>query len=77
MAAVLTEEELQQKAEAYLKRAYDEDTVWMKTQDNSVDAGNGIFHVECRVSVGGSESDWTKWFTFQDGEVVSMRWEAH
>lgn len=77
MSAVVTEEELKEKAVAYLKRAYGEDTVWMKVQNNDVENGSGTFHVECRVSVGGSESDWTKWFSFEDGEVVNMRWKAH
>jgi hypothetical protein len=77
MAAVLTEEDLKDKAIAYLKQAYDEDTVWMKVQDNGVEGESGTLHVECRVRIGGAESDWTKWFSFEGGAVTGMRWKAH
>jgi hypothetical protein len=30
--------------------------------------------VDCTVNINGQESDWTKWFTFRDGNVVSMDW---
>tara|TARA_B100000700_G_C14993719_1_gene832658 strand:+ start:1523 stop:1744 length:222 start_codon:yes stop_codon:yes gene_type:complete len=70
----VTEENLKDKAIEYLKRAYGEDTVSMDVMDNSVDEGNGVLHVDCTVSIRGQESDWTKWFTFQNGNVVDMDW---
>ncbi len=73
--AVLTENDLQQKAIRYLKTHYGEDTVSMTIQENGVKDGNGVLHVDCTVSIGGSQSDWTKWFTFRDSEVVNMRWK--
>ena len=70
----MSEENLKEKAIGYLKSHYGEDTVSMDVLDSSVDGGNGVLHVDCTVSIGGQESDWTKWFTFQDGDVVSMDW---
>ena len=70
----MSEEILKEKAIAHLKAQYGEDTVSMDVLDNGVDQGNGVLHVDCTVSIGGQESDWTKWFTFQDGDVVSMDW---
>ncbi len=70
----MREEDLKDKAIVYLKSHYGEDTVSMDVQDNSVDEGSGVLHVDCTVSIGGQESDWTKWFTFQDWNVVSMDW---
>ena len=75
MAAVLTEEELKETAIRYLKTQYGEDTVSMDIRSNDVEDGNGVLHVDCRVSVGGSQSDWTKWFTFKNGDVAGMRWQ--
>ena len=70
----MSEEALKVKAIAYLKSHYGEDTISMDVQDNSVDEGNGVLHVDCTVTISGQESDWTKWFTFQGGNVVSMDW---
>ena len=70
----MREEDLKEKAIGYLKSHYGEDTVSMDVLDNSVDEGNGVLHVDCTISIGGQESDWTKWFTFQDENVVSMDW---
>ena len=75
MAAVLTEEELKEKAIRFLKTEYGEDTVSMDVRNNDVEGGNGVLHVDCTVSISGSHSDWTKWFTFKNGEVMSMRWQ--
>lgn len=75
MASELTEAQLKEKAIQYLRDAYGEDTVSMDVKRNGVEEGNGVFHVDCTVSVGGSESDWTKWFTFRNGEVTHMRWQ--
>ena len=75
MAAVLTEEELKEKAIRYLKSHYGEDTVSMDIRNHDVEDGDGVLHVDCTVSTGGSRSDWTKWFTFKNGEVASMRWQ--
>ena len=75
MAVDLTVEEMREKAIEYLKTAYDEDTVSMDIKDNGVEDGNGVLHVDCTVSIAGSHSDWTKWFTFKEGEVTGMRWQ--
>ena len=66
-------EELKQTAMRYLKDTYNEDTVSMDVLDDSVKDGNGVLHVDCTVSVGGSRSNWTKWFTFAGGQVVDLR----
>ena len=75
MAKLLSEQERKEKAIRYLKTQYGEDTVRMDIRDNGVEDGSGVLHVDCTVSVGGSQSDWTKWFTFRQGEVMSMRWQ--
>lgn len=64
---------LKQAAMRYLKDHYNEDTVSMEVLDNGVEHGNGVLHVDCTVSVGGSRSDWTKWFTFENGQVMDLR----
>lgn len=74
--AVQTENDLKQKAIRYLKSHYSEDTISMDIRENGVKDGSGVLHVDCTVSVGGPHSDWTKWFTFRDGEVVNMRWKT-
>lgn len=75
MADPLSEAEMKAKAIRHLKSQYGEDTVRMDIRNNGVEDGSGVLHVDCTVSVGGSLSDWTKWFTFRQGEVVSMRWQ--
>ena len=75
MAKLLNEQEMKEKAIRYLKTQYGEDTVRMDIRNNGVEDGSGVLHVDCTVSVGGSLSDWTKWFTFRHGEVMSMRWQ--
>ena len=75
MADPLSEADMKAKAIRYLKSQYGEDTVRMDIRNNGVEDGSGVLHVDCTVSVGGSLSDWTKWFTFRQGEVVSMRWQ--
>ena len=75
MADPLSEAEMKEKAIRYLKTQYGEDTVRMDIRNNGVEDGSGVLHVDCTVSVGGSLSDWTKWFTFRKGEVASMRWQ--
>ena len=74
MATEANEEDLKQRAMEYLRSEYREETVSMDVRNNSVQSGNGELHVDCTVRIGGSESDWTKWFTFNDGEVTHMRW---
>lgn len=74
MSAVLTEEQLLQQAQAYLKSHYGEDTVRMDVLKNTVEGGEGALTVECTVSIGGSHSDWRKTFTFRDGDVTNMTW---
>lgn len=71
----LKEDDLKAKAIAYLKSHYGEETVRMDVRNNSVANGNGELHVDCTVRVGGSTSDWTKWFTFKNGDVTNMRWQ--
>lgn len=75
MGEPLSEAEMKEKAIRYLKTQYGEDTVRMDIRNNGVEDGSGVLHVDCTVSVGGSQSDWTKWFTFRQGEVMSMRWQ--
>ena len=75
MAKLLSEQEIKEKAIRYLKTQYGEDTVRMDIRNNGAEDGSGVLHVDCTVSVGGSLSDWTKWFTFRQGEVMSMRWQ--
>ena len=69
----ITEEDLKQKAKQYLKHHYGEDTVSMDVINNSTNGGDGVLHVDCTVSVEGSRSHWTKWFTFEDGKVTDLR----
>ena len=71
----MNEAELKQKAIDYLKSHYSEDTVRMDVKNNSVSDGNGELHVDCTFLISGRESDWTKWFTFANGEVTRMRWQ--
>ncbi len=68
-----TEAELKQAAMRYLKSHYNEDTVSMDVRDNGVEDGNGVLHVDCTVSVGGSRSDWTKWFTFENSKITDLQ----
>ncbi len=75
MAVAEKDDLLKQKAIRYLKSHYGEDTVSMDIRNNGVVDGNGVLHVDCTVSVGGEHSNWTKWFTFKNGEVTNMRWQ--
>jgi hypothetical protein len=74
MAGALSEQQLLEKAQAYLKNHYGEDTVRMDVLNNSVEDGCGALSVECTVSIGGSHSDWRKVFTFKNGNVTNMTW---
>lgn len=74
MATVLTEEQLLQKAQEYLKSHYGEDTVRMDVLSNNVAEGDGSLTVECTVSIGGAHSDWRKTFSFRGGRVTNMTW---
>jgi hypothetical protein len=74
MASVLTQDDLLEKAQTYLKSQYGEDTVRMEVLSDNVVDGDGALTVECTVSVGGSHSDWRKTFTFRGGRVVNMTW---
>lgn len=69
----LSVQELTSRAQDYLKRTYNEDTVRMDVLDNGVRDGTGTLHVDCTVSVQGARSDWTKWFEFRNGAVVNLR----
>ena len=74
MAATLTEQEMLQRAQTYLKLHYGEDTVRMDVLSDDVEDGSGKLTVECTVSVGGQHSNWRKVFTFREGEVTDMTW---
>lgn len=74
MSAAINQEQLLQKAQAYLRSHYGEDTVRMDVLSNNVEDGDGTLTVECTVSVGGSHSDWRKTFTFKSGDVSNMTW---
>ncbi len=65
-------DEMLDKAKAYLKSHYGEDTVRMDVVENAVEDGEGTLKVECTVRFGGHESDWAKAFHFSAGEVVNM-----
>ena len=75
MADVMAVDEMKEKAVRYLKSHYGEDTVRMDILNNGVEDGSGVLHVDCTVSIGGAQSDWTKWFTFKNGDVKRMRWQ--
>ena len=68
-----TETALVEAAKRYLKQMYNEDTLAMTVLRNEVRDGKGVLAVECTVSWNGTRSDWTKQFTFKDGQVASMR----
>lgn len=70
-----SEKELTDKARAYLKDVYGEDTVSMTVTENDVEDGNGVLAVECTVRISGEESDWFKEFTFKHGQVTNMTWQ--
>ncbi|MHB8997191.1 MAG: hypothetical protein ACYC63_18245 [Armatimonadota bacterium] len=74
MSTVLTQQQMIEKAKAYLKSHYGEDTVRMDVLSNDVEDGCGALSVECTVSIGGSHSDWRKVFTFKNGNVTNMSW---
>ncbi len=71
----MNENQLLHKAIDYIKQQYDEDTVRMTMLKNNTTDGSGIIEVECTVRTGDSVSDWNKWFTFENGAIVAMRWE--
>jgi len=73
MTQDMTENELKNAAMSYLKSNFNEDTVSMEVLNNGVERGNGVLHVDCTVSVSGSRSNWTKWFTFKNGQVFDLR----
>ncbi len=70
-----SEKGLVSKAKKYLKEEYGEDTVSMTVTRNTVTKGKGVLFVDCTVSVDGEESDWSKEFYFEAGEVTHMTWE--
>ena len=70
----MTEQPMKDKAIRYLKSQYGEDTVCMDVTGNGVENGNGVLAVDCTVSVGGAHSDWSKKFTFRNGDVTNMTW---
>lgn len=72
MSDQIAVDEMLEKAKAYLKSHYGEDTVRMDVVDNAVEGGEGALKVECTVTFGGRTSDWAKAFHFSDGEVVNM-----
>ena len=72
----MDQNEMIEKAKVYLRQNYGEETVSMDVTGNSVGAdGSGILAVDCTVSVGGSHSDWSKKFHFQNGTISRMDWK--
>ena len=71
----MDEKTMVEKCKEYLKTVYGEDTVSMDVTNNAVKGGNGVLSVECTVLIGGSSSDWSKKFTFRNGEVTDMTWK--
>ena len=63
---------LLEAARRYLKEQYGEDTISMTVTANGVERGDGVLAVDCTVRYGGSNSDWSKRFTFAGGRVASM-----
>jgi hypothetical protein len=47
----------------------------MNIRKNGIVNGNGVLEVDCTVSIDGTRSDWTKWFSFKNGSVTAMRWK--
>jgi hypothetical protein len=74
MAAMVTQDELLQRAQTYLRVHYGEDTLRMDVLSDDVSDGDGKLVVECTVTTGGGRSNWRKTFTFRDGEVTNMTW---
>lgn len=74
MAVTITQEEMLEKAQTYLKVHYGEDTLRMDVLSNDVTDGSGKLVVECTVTTGAGRSDWRKTFTFRNGEVTNMSW---
>jgi hypothetical protein len=66
------EAELLEQAKRYLKKSYGEDTVSMTVTRNAVAGGDGTLAVDCTVSVGGRQSDWSKVFHFTNGNITDM-----
>lgn len=72
----MNEKDMVEKAKVYLKRNYGEDTVSMDITGNSVgEDGSGVLSVDCTVSVGGSHSNWSKKFHFDNGRIKHMDWQ--
>jgi len=72
VAEDMQQDELVERAKAYLKVSYGEDTVRMDVLENTVTDGNGELSVECTVSWSGQMSDWRKVFYFENGDVANM-----
>ena len=65
-----------EKAKVYLKQNYGEDTVSMDITKNSVgEEGSGLLSVDCTVSVGGSHSNWSKKFHFNNVTITRIDWK--
>ncbi|MDD3180977.1 MAG: hypothetical protein PHQ04_11605 [Opitutaceae bacterium] len=67
-----SEKNLTVKAKQYLKQSFGEDTISMTITKNAVHNGTGIFSVDCTVSVGGHQSDWSKDFHFKNSVIEHM-----
>ncbi|MEW6042422.1 MAG: hypothetical protein AB1633_12965 [Elusimicrobiota bacterium] len=69
------EQELIQKAKAYVKTHYGEEVTHITVVENSVVNGKGTFIVDCAVKAAGEESRWRKTFTFEEDKAVYMTWK--
>lgn len=68
----VSEAELLEKAQRYLKQTYGEDTVSMVVTKNAMTGDTGTIAVDCTVSVAGRHSDWSKVFHFRAGTITDM-----
>ena len=69
---MVEEKQLVDSAKKYLKEHYGEDTVSMTVTKNNVVNGNGDLQVNCTVKYMGSQSDWSKVFSFHESKISYM-----
>jgi hypothetical protein len=67
-------DKLVEAAKQFLKDTWNEDTLSMTITKNEVVDGNGKFHTDCVVKLGGSTSKWHKVFTFRNGKVIDEKY---
>jgi hypothetical protein len=69
------EQDLIQKARAYVKTYYGENVTNVTVVENNIVEGNGTFVVDCTVKAAGEETAWRKTFTFEDNKPTYMTWK--